>query len=332
LYIDRVTEESIMQGKGRFARLVSWRIGIALVLWGGSLAAAGVAGALAYRHRADIRALMSDVQSADIIETNLYHLSMQRLSIPTEGRDGGIAAVDDGILFANRVGRMWFVGPDLASRELGLRVPINFGEFEADPYNVNTNRREQFAVKDLIAQRIGERVRLLASHNYWHEEDHCYDLRVSSVETSIVELQSAGEPPSPDSSQNAFWSRTQTPALARQADPAAVASNSQSPSAPARQSARAAPFCLCPAPAPIAPPDQRPRPANRTIHSRASRTSKSFPGLPHRENKQPRKLAARRIFVSAGPAASTGQRANPSFAAASGFLAGAFPALAKPAP
>lgn len=170
--------------------LFSWRGILLLVLWGGSLAAAGLAGALAYRHRADIRAVLSDVQGGGIIETNLYNLRVRKLSVQAHGRDGGIAPLDDGILFANRLGRMWFVEPDLSQREVGVRVPINSDAFEADPYNVNTNRRDQFAVKDLMAQQGTADVRLLASYNYWYEDDDCYVLRVSSLRTTSDAIQS----------------------------------------------------------------------------------------------------------------------------------------------
>lgn len=158
--------------------------------------AASLAGALIYRHRTDIRALLSDVQGGSLIETNLYMVNVRKLKIPGEGRDGGIAPLGDGVLLANRLGRMWFVDPGLQLSELAVEVPINFAEFAEDPFNVNTNQRDRFAVKDLMVQELGDgRVRLLASFNYWYTDDDCYVLAVSALETSSADLRGGGPVP-----------------------------------------------------------------------------------------------------------------------------------------
>jgi cytochrome c2 len=179
--------EATMRRTGWKRVLFSWRTLVVLALWGASLVAAGAAGGVAYRSRARIRAFLAG-GGGPLIETNLYQLSVRKVPVPAEGREGGIAPLGDGILFANRLGRTWFVDGDLTLRELGLRVPTNFEEFEADPYNVNTNLRNQFGVKDLMIQTRAEGLRVLASVNYWDSDRDCYAVRVSSLETSVEEV------------------------------------------------------------------------------------------------------------------------------------------------
>jgi cytochrome c2 len=164
------------------------RIAILLALWIATTGAAAVAGAFAYRHRNELRALVSDLRVNAIVETNLYNVILTKVTVPALGRDGGLAAVSQGIVFANRVGEMWLVSPDTDPEPLAARVPINFDEFDSDPFNVNTNRKDQFAVKDLLIQELPEGLRVTASHNYWNAEDDCYGLRVSTLETTAATL------------------------------------------------------------------------------------------------------------------------------------------------
>ena len=77
---------------------------------------------------------------------------------------------------------------------MNLRIPINIPEFEADPYNADTERRDRFAVKDILVQTLPNGVRILASHNHWNSEKDCYTLRVSSIETSFDGLMAAAVP------------------------------------------------------------------------------------------------------------------------------------------
>jgi cytochrome c2 len=169
------------------------RVAIVLALWLATTAAAAVAGALAYRHRNDLRALVSDLRLNAIVETNLYNILLTKVTVPALGRDGGLAATSEGIVFANRVGEMWLVSPDSAPTPLPARVPINFDEFDSDPFNENTNRKDQFAVKDLLIQELPGKLRITATHNYWNAEDDCYGLRISTLETTAAQL--FGDPP-----------------------------------------------------------------------------------------------------------------------------------------
>ena len=89
--------------------LLSKRRIVVLLLWLVSLAVAFRGGAYAHAYRATIRSFVATLQEDRIIQTNLYNLRVQKLSVPGEGRDGGIAALRDGILFANRKGAVRLV-------------------------------------------------------------------------------------------------------------------------------------------------------------------------------------------------------------------------------
>jgi cytochrome c2 len=165
-----------------------FRVVLVLLVWLVSLAAAFRVGAFAYKYRANLRAFLRSRQPSQIVATNLYNVRLEALSIPAEGRDGGIAALGDGVLFVNRQGRSWFADRDRSIRPLSLQVPINVAEFEADPYNANTILRDRFAVKDILVQPVADGVRILASHNHWHADRDCYALRVSSIHTRLESL------------------------------------------------------------------------------------------------------------------------------------------------
>src|SRR5688572_26704304 len=169
---------------------------VVLAAWLFSLAGAFGVGAYVYQRPKSTPPVVRSVQSTRRIETNLYNLSVQLVAIPAEGRDGGIAPLGNGLLFANRKGRVWYVDSTRSLRALNLRIPINIPEFEADPYNASTERRDRFAVKDILVQTMPSGVRILASHNHWYSERDCYTLRVSSVETSFDGLMTGTVPSS----------------------------------------------------------------------------------------------------------------------------------------
>ena len=159
-------------------------------VWITSLVAAFLGGAIVFRQRQQIRRLIGTAIRGRVIQSNLYNIAVKTLPIPGEGRDGGISALDDGLLLANRFGAMWFVTAARELRPLSLKIPVNFEEFDNDPYNKAIILREQFGVKDILVQRLASGVRLLASHNYWYPDKHCYVLRVSNVETTAGEIHS----------------------------------------------------------------------------------------------------------------------------------------------
>jgi cytochrome c2 len=174
---------STESGKSSRKRL-AWRVAAALAL-AIALGAAFLAGAFAYRERDSIMTWLNKSRTgAEVLETSLYNIAIEKFEIPAQGRDGGIAAFADGILFVNRLGDAWFIGGDHKARKLAVRVPINYGEFDADPFNAKTVMRDRFAVKDILIQRTPEGVRLLASYNFWQADEDCYVLRVAALETT----------------------------------------------------------------------------------------------------------------------------------------------------
>src|SRR5215831_14546596 len=163
--------------------------------WITSLGVAFLAGAIAFRQRKQIRNFIGSAVRGRVIQSNLYNIAVKMLRIPGEGRDGGIEALDDGLLLANRLGAMWFVTSSREVHPLRLKIPVNIEEFNNDPYNKATDLRDQFGVKDILVQRRASGLRLLASYNYWYSEKHCYVLRVSGVETTADEVRSKADAP-----------------------------------------------------------------------------------------------------------------------------------------
>ena len=171
-----------------FTRKAFW-----VLAWALSITAAGFAGMQAYKNRVKIRSLIHATQAGTLIQTNLYALQVQKVAVPTEGRDGGIAPLGDGVLVANRNGKLWFVDKAKDLHALEVSIPVNVSEFASDPYNQNTVSHERFGVKDILVQNGPYGVRLLASYNYWHSDKDCYALRVSSLETTQDQLLSGGK-------------------------------------------------------------------------------------------------------------------------------------------
>jgi glucose/arabinose dehydrogenase len=171
-----------------------WRTLLLGVLFLGSVGGAFVVGVLVHKYRVQIRGKMSAWQSGGILGTNLYNIAIQKVSIPAEGRDGGIAAVGDGILLVNRNGQSWFVDKARALHPLAVRVPVNVEEFLADPATAGLVMPAQFGVKDILVDERDGVVRLFASYNFWFSEQDCYGLRVAVLETTNAVLR--GDAPS----------------------------------------------------------------------------------------------------------------------------------------
>ncbi len=168
-------------------RLSRFRFVLASV-WITSLGAAFLTGAVAFRQRHQIRKFIGTAIRGRVIQSNLYNVAVNALPIPGEGRDGGIDALDDGLLLANRLGAMWFVTSARELRPISLKIPVNVEDFNNDPFYETTALRDQFGVKDILVQRLASGIRLLASYNYWYSEKDCYVLRVSDVETTADDI------------------------------------------------------------------------------------------------------------------------------------------------
>ena len=172
---------------GRIGR--PWRILLIAGFWVGSLAFAYTTGLYAERIKAR---LLRSTQRSHIVQTNLYNTRLEIVQVPGEGRDGGVAAFEDGLIYASGRGRMWFVDRQRQLHQLELTVPINVDEFMADPFNENTVLADRFAVKDIYVQELGDSVRVLATHNQWQREGSCHALRVSITQLTRERLRAGG--------------------------------------------------------------------------------------------------------------------------------------------
>jgi hypothetical protein len=90
--------------------------------WIATLCVAFLAGAFAFRQRNQMRTLIGTAVRGRVIQCNYYNISVKMLRIPGQGRDGGIDALDDGLLLANRLGAMWFVTPSRELRPLSFKA------------------------------------------------------------------------------------------------------------------------------------------------------------------------------------------------------------------
>ncbi len=145
------------------------------------------------------------------IKTAFYTLQVTQYSglIPAPAtRGGGLDRVGDSVLLGTGDGHLYLLdagssdGP-IGVHELPTIVPANREEFaaafggsprspkrhidwtEKGPPRVQTWR---FRVADVIAQENGDRVRLYASHHYWHADRECFVVRVSTIEGSGADL------------------------------------------------------------------------------------------------------------------------------------------------
>jgi cytochrome c2 len=172
---------------GRIGR--PWRILLIIAFWLGTLAFAYATGLYAERIKARV---LRSTQRSRLVPTNLYNVRLEIVPVPGEGRDGGVAAFEDGLIYASGRGRMWFVDRQHQLHQLELTVPINVDEFMADPFNENTVLADRFAVKDIFVQELGDSVRVLATHNQWQREGSCHAMRVSMTELTRQQLRSGG--------------------------------------------------------------------------------------------------------------------------------------------
>jgi len=174
------------------ARWFTWRTLLLGVAFLASVAGAFVFGVLVHKYRAQIRGRLSAMQSGGILATNLYNIAVQKVSIPAEGRDGGIAAFGDGVLLVNRKGAAWIVDKDRTLRPANLTVPVNVQEFLDDPATAGLIMSAQFGVKDILLEERDGALRLFASFNHWFAEQDCYGLRVALLETTVAAISGAG--------------------------------------------------------------------------------------------------------------------------------------------
>ena len=130
----------------------------------------------------------------------------RRLPVP-RASGGAIVPLRKGYLVVDAEGRFARLewqgqGDSLSVRPLALRAPLNADQFVAD---VPQAGWRTFRVADLLAQEIGERVRVLVSHHFWHRDRRCWVVRLS--ETTIPSGGVAGDAAVPGEWRTIFESR-----------------------------------------------------------------------------------------------------------------------------
>jgi len=128
------------------------------------------------------------------LDTALYGLKVteyRKLITASPATGGAITAWRDGFLLANGVGDLFLVrrksaSHELTSQHLKTSVPINWHDFE------HTFGQQEdvtyFRTADLLAQDLGGKVRLFATHHYWKADQKCFVVRVSMLEADSTHL------------------------------------------------------------------------------------------------------------------------------------------------
>ena len=147
----------------------------------------------------------------DIVQTAFYSLQVSAYEglVPKPAtRGGGLDRLGDQVLLGTGDGRLYLFGvrPEeglIGLRELPTVVPSNREAFAAafggsarsparyadwttqGPPRVQTWR---FRVADVVARQDGPSIRIFASHHYWHADQECFTVRVSSIEGAASDL------------------------------------------------------------------------------------------------------------------------------------------------
>jgi aldose sugar dehydrogenase len=183
-------------------------VGVA-VLAVGLLAVAGLGGRVVFAHPHEA----AKVVTQDV-KTEFYVLRMRSHegAIPHPAtRGGGLDRLDDRLLLGAGDGRLYtlrIAGDDIQAHELQIRVPANREEFAAAFHGSATAPHAakewkelvpevqtwRFRIADVIAQVNGDSVRIFASHHFWKQQERCFVVRVSELETRLSQLEQLAGP------------------------------------------------------------------------------------------------------------------------------------------
>jgi cytochrome c2 len=172
-------------------------------------------GAMAVRNHKGRAAATGHHQLELSISSNLYNLKLTSylgyVKRPAV-RGGGLSEFGDHALLATGDGYLYLLDStptSLSAKPLQIRVPLNGEEFAAAvggkyqepqrsseygagaPPGVQTWR---FRTADVIAETLGDHMRIFASHHYWKDAQKCFVLRVSSIEVTRDGTALAGPP------------------------------------------------------------------------------------------------------------------------------------------
>ena len=191
-----------------FSRLRAAAVAVALIALAGALA-------LAIRHHTRAGRPVEQQKLQLSVGTNLYNLELTTYAGYVRKpavRGGGFTEFADRVLLATGDGSLYLIDsrPDaLTVQPLSVRVPLNGEEFATAaggkyaeplkssqygagaPPGVQTWR---FRTADIAARRRGDHVQLFASHHYWHDDQQCFVLRVSTIELTAEGAQIQGPP------------------------------------------------------------------------------------------------------------------------------------------
>jgi cytochrome c2 len=120
---------------------------------------------------------------------------------PSPASGGAVTALRDRFVVANGAGDIFLVSKAattgaLTAQRLRPPVPINWHDFAA-----TFGQQEDvgyFRTADLLAQDLGEKIRLFATHHFWKADQSCFVVRVSMLEADAERFLQAN-------SGNAGW-------------------------------------------------------------------------------------------------------------------------------
>lgn len=190
------------------------------VLAVGLLAVGGYGGRLLFAHaQTTAQVVTSDVKTAFYV---LRMRSHEGVIAHPATRGGGLDQLDDRLLLGTGDGHLYVLrvaGDEVTAHELQIRVPANREEFASAfrgsataPPPLGNAWKElapqvqtwRFRVADVIAQAEGGSVRIFASHHFWKQQDQCFVVRVSELETRLSEIERL---PGPGAWHTVFESR-----------------------------------------------------------------------------------------------------------------------------
>ena len=195
---------------------VPTRVIVPELLWGGVLATVTFALGSHPRARAAVLAVLalaglvlpfSGINRPHVLpsvrhwklNSELYALKVteyRALIGPSPATGGAVAAFRDRFVVANGVGDLYLVSKSattgaLTAQHLKRPVPINWHDFAA-----TFGEQEDvgyFRTADLLAQDLGEKIRLFATHHFWKADQKCFVVRVSMLETDTARFLQAND-------------------------------------------------------------------------------------------------------------------------------------------
>jgi cytochrome c2 len=127
------------------------------------------------------------------IWSSLYDLKARHYKHPISEENfsgGGIAGVDEGYLLATARGTLFvFNEPEekepISVKKLKIRIPINYQKFQD---HVGKGLARNFRVTDILVRRSGANQQIFAAHHFWNQQEECFVIQISMLETKGLQL------------------------------------------------------------------------------------------------------------------------------------------------